>query len=479
MKKFILITFTLFCCGVFSQSFGQTIYSLEQALDAALDGSYTIKIARLNLESSRNNLEAVRMGLRTTVTTEFDLPRYNRALQSQFNTSLGTEEFYRIENTILEGRLFFNQPIVFTNGTFSLVGSLLGRDQVDANNLTRQDFFTDLSLRLVQPVFSFNSLSASLTRANINLSKTELLFNKTEQDIIYNVKAGFYNLYRAKQVLEITREKVAQSEISFQTASNKFKAGLLAEVEALQLEVDLAAAQNELLNAETNVKEAIDDFKILIGIPLSEKIDITGTLEYSPITLSPDSAIAAALLNRPELENLKSDITLQKLDKDEIDSQGSISGLITANYGVNNTAEQFKDAFSGLDENRSITFTLKIPVWDWGKNSLQTQAAEARIKIAELSYQETRERIIQEITGIYNRLEAAKARVDVLSKSVDVAQRSYDISVQRFNSGTITGFDLSQMQLRLTDAKINNLSALIDYNLALAEMQRRTLVIWK
>jgi outer membrane protein TolC len=65
--------------------------------------------------------------------------------------------------------------------------------------------------------------------------------------------------------------------------------------------------------------------------------------------------------------------------------------------------------------------------------------------------------------------------VEVLSKSVELAEKSYNISKSRFDAGTITSFDLSQMQLRLTDARTNSLYALIDYKLAVADLTRKTL----
>ncbi len=74
--------------------------------------------------------------------------------------------------------------------------------------------------------------------------------------------------------MEITAEKVKQTEISYETALNKFKAGLIAEVEALQLEVDLATAKNELLNSTNNFDEEKNNFKLLIGIPLSNDFEI-------------------------------------------------------------------------------------------------------------------------------------------------------------------------------------------------------------
>jgi ABC-type uncharacterized transport system fused permease/ATPase subunit len=59
--------------------------------------------------------------------------------------------------------------------------------------------------------------------------------------------------------------------------------------------------------------------------------------------------------------------------------------------------------------------------------------------------------------------------------SVTESQRSYGISVERFKVGQITTEDLVQSQRRLTDAKISNLSALIDYKLAIADLKRKTL----
>jgi outer membrane protein TolC len=57
---------------------------------------------------------------------------------------------------------------------------------------------------------------------------------------------------------------------------------------------------------------------------------------------------------------------------------------------------------------------------------------------------------------------------------VEVARKSYEISTARFEAGNITSFDLSQTQLRLTDAQTNSLNALIDYKLAIADLKRKT-----
>lgn len=469
---FQIILFILILSEVF---FAQRILTLDDALAIALKESYGIKSAEYYLISSQKTLEATKLGLRTSVNMEFDLPRYSRTLSSQFNPLAGIEEFFTVGYTTFESRLFFSQPIVFTDGVFSLVGSLWRRDQFNEEQDIPIDYYSNLSLRLRQPLFTFNTLSASLSRAEINLQKSERNYTRAEKEIIYNVTAGFYRLYQAKKSVEITKEKVNQTDISYNTAVNKFRAGLIAEVEALQLEIDLASSKNELLNSERNFMEAKDEFKLMIGLPLDENIDVIAELDYYPIDVDVKTAIDYALANRSELLNSESDIELRNLSVDEVDSRGNISALLTANFGINKNDNTFRDIFQGFAEDRSLVFTLSVPVLDWGRNGREVESARADLDIAYLNHHNQRQQIQKEIIAVINKLESAKARVDVLSKSVELAQKSYDISLARFQAGTITSFDLSQMQLRLTDAKTNSLNALIDYKLAAADLARKTL----
>ncbi|MEW6194149.1 MAG: TolC family protein [Bacteroidota bacterium] len=469
--KTVITIFIFLSCSIAS---GQRILTLEESISIAMGESYSIKSAEQSLVSSQMNLEAIKMGLRSSVDLEFDLPRYSRSLSSQFNTTIGTEQFFEVGNTTIEGRLSITQPILFTNGTLSISGSVFGRDQFSGLTGTSRDYFSNVGIRLQQPLFVFNTQAANLDRAEINLEKTQRQYNQAEKDIIYNVTSSFYYLFRSKKNVEITKEKVAQTEISYNTAVNKFKAGLIPEVEMLQLEVDLAASKNELLNAEQLFEEAKNEFKLLIGLNLSEKIDVTADLKYLPVEINTEEAIGNALKHRSDILNVEADITLSKMNIDQVESQSTIRADITANYGINKNDEQFDNIFNNFEDTRSVVMTVSIPVWDWGKNAKEVESAEAGHNLNLLRYQNLKEQIVKEVLSAINKLNSAKARVEVLSKSVDVAVKSYEINLERFKSGNITSFDLSQMQLKLTDSKINSLNAMIDYQIALADLERKT-----
>ncbi|MCX8010055.1 MAG: TolC family protein, partial [Ignavibacteria bacterium] len=358
MKQFIHILSFIF---IFTNSLlAQKVLTLEDAISIALRESHTIKSAQYSLMSSQKNLESIRLGLMTSVSLELDAPKYSRTLSSQFNPSIGSEEFFKIGNTTIESRLYFTQPIIFTNGTLSIVGSMFGRDQFSEVKGTTRDYFSNLSLRLRQPLFTFNTQKANLERAELNLEKARRNYTKAEMDLIYNVTSSFYDLYQLKENVKITEEKVNQTELSYKTASNKFKAGLIAEVEAMQLEVDLVTAKNELLSAKMRYEEEKDNFKLLIGLALTDEIDIQAEISYKPVEIDTALAIDNALKNRPELLNSEIEIKLSEMSVDEVDSKGNIRADLVANYGINKNDERLKDIFNQFDENRSVTLTFSL-----------------------------------------------------------------------------------------------------------------------
>jgi len=473
MKKILQIAIMIL---IPTLSFAQEIYTLDKSIDVALQKSFGITNAKYSLVESEKKLEAFKASLYSKLDLEFDLPNYSNNLTSQFNPATGKEEFYSVGSSRIEGRLRLTQPIIYTNGTVSIIGRVFGRDQFGTYSNSSRDYFSNFGISINQPLFTFNNQRANLERSEINLENAKRSFTHAEQNLIYDVKVAFYNLYKLKEDVKISEEKLKQNEESFETAENKRKAGLIAEVEAMQLEVDLASSRNDLLNSKRSFIEEINNFKILLGIDSEKEIDIISNLLYTPITIDDTSAINSALQNRADLLNQENDIYLSGIRVDEVDARRQIKLELNARYGISNNSTEVSSLYNDLLDDVNIALTLSVPVWDWGQNSMEVEASQANAMIEQITYNNLKKRIQNDVIAAINRINAAKARVEVLSRSVDIAEKSYNISTERFKSGTISSFDLAQIQLRLTEAKNNSLGALIDYNLAIADLERKTYV---
>lgn len=435
----------------------------------------------LNLLSSKKTLEAVERGLLSTVDLTFYTPDFSQGLISQLNPSTGLYQFYQNTQTTLFGQLVIDQPIIFTNGTLSLNAQLFGRDQF--NEQLRElsgidkvrDYYTYFYVQLRQPLFFPNTQKIQLRSAELGLEQTEASYTKAQLDIIYQVTQAFYFLYQTTRRVEIAETEVKQRQDSYKTALNKFKAGLIAEGDALKLEVDVMSSQNQLMSLRSDLASLQNAFKVLIGLPLEEEIAVVPKLECTAVTVDSVKAVAEALNNRVELKNARIGTELAEMKIAQVDAQRRFRVDLVASYGLTRDDSLWAGAFRNFDKSNSVRLQLTVPIWDWGASRAQVEQAEADYRNTELFLKQQELVIKQEIIDLINRIKVLASRMEVLQKSEVVAQKSYEISVSRFALGQITIEDLVQSQRRLTDAKIGNLSALIDYKLAIADLKRKTL----
>lgn len=468
MKKFCILFF-IFPLTVFAQ---RTV-NLDQALEIAFTKSYDIKSSKSSYDISRLQLEASKLGLYTSVDMTFSLPNYYSTLRREFNSATQTYDYFRTEENQLKGNLIINQPIIFTNGKLSLNGTLEGSRRF--NQANKENYYTNLYINFIQPLFSFNNLAADLRKNEISELTGRKNFTNAEFDLIYKVTLAFYNLYKTKKQFEIKSEEVKQKESSYETALSKYKAGMIAEVEALKLEVELAQSRNGMLDFKRSYEDLKNEFKLLIGMDLTEEINVETILDFNSVDINEQEMITLALKNRADLYEAEFQIESKQLELDETDAQRSIKFELNASYGLNKNTPFRDQLFKDLSESRQVSLNVNVPLWDWGSHRRRVEAGKIGFEQTKDRYEYLKKSVVKEIISAVNRINSAKESVEVLKKSVSVAEKSYEISIERFKVGKINSFELSQIQLNLTQAKLESLNAIIQYKLALADLERKTL----
>jgi outer membrane protein TolC len=362
------------------------------------------------------------------------------------------------------------------------------RDQLDITEKEKR-FFSSFRLSFNQPLFVPNTLKLGMERANLEHERAQREFTRTELDVVYRVTESFFGLYSAIRRLEIAREEVNQQEQAYELARQKFDAGLIPEVGALQMEVDLAQSRNRLLEAEGDLSQMEDRFKITVGLPLEQQVAVKTDFALSMFNVNEEKAIEQGLRHRAEIRRGEIDRRLAEITVQETDARTAIRGDIRAyydltgisdpylDYGVS-TARLFRSSINDIrrrPKNRGITFTLSVPIWDSGVNRAEVAAARARLERNELTERENKRLVVQDIRATITRLRETRGRLDVLTRSEEVALRSFEISQAQFDNGDITSQELAENRDRLTTARQNYLAAYIDYQLSVADLKRNTL----
>jgi outer membrane protein len=112
------------------------------------------------------------------------------------------------------------------------------------------------------------------------------------------------------------------------------KQGLIKEVDALQMEVDLAEAQNNYDLSVVTLGSALNEFKHLIGINFSDSVSLNSEFKYTVVIVDPVKAVQLALQNRLEIREQEIIIEQNKIDIKKEKSAGMIQSSLELSFGL-------------------------------------------------------------------------------------------------------------------------------------------------
>ncbi len=486
----VLGFFSMFISNCKAQESDSLVLSYEKAIAIALNESYAIKSHRENKKAVQSYYLYHKAQFKPQLNFNIFTPTWVESV-TQIDLPDGLPVYNSTGSLRTGGNLDFKY-ILPTGGNFSLYTNLY-QEHLNTILATQNDevlstdqFFTQVGIGFSQPIFTKNTLKENLLEASILYKQEVNNYTKGQMDIIYNVTVGFYSLFRQSRVVDINNEKLKNSKEAYRVALLKYESKRIAEAEVLIAEVEMEKDKAVLSESLNLLDREKDLFKQQIGIEIDKEIDISTNIELDTFTIDSEIAFEQALLHRVEIANDSLNILLKKIDIDRAKRERELKGKISAYYdftglGVEpnaNTNVLFNhslDNMANRPSNRGVSLTFSYPISDWGRASAKKQQAKANLVNATLSLEDTKITIIREIKDIIRTIEESKNRVRINDKNNQLASRSYEISKLRYKNGDITSQQLAQEQERLSEAQLAYINSFITYQLAIADLKRKTM----
>lgn len=458
---------------LFSGPVGAGQMSLDEALEIAFTKSPTIQRAVNGLQISEHNLEAQQASLKsqfnlTLTPYAYSKDRVFNELVSQYNTQ---------EQKSSAMQFSINQPIKWTDGTLRIIESLDWREASSSftGSMTETTYRNSLYLSLNQPLFTYNRTKLQLKDLELNLEKAQLNYAIQRLQIEQQVTSQFLRLYYYQRSVQISREELTNSRESYEIIKSKVDAGISAEEELYQADLTWANSRASLENSQIQYENALDNFKILLGLPLEDDFEVTADIRKELVEVNAARAIEHGLASRMELRQLDIDIqnAMHNLIRTGADNEFEASVDVT--YGLVGTDPEFNNLYDSPTRNQSIQVSVNIPLYDWGRKKHRLAASQAQVDNARLSADEERRQVTYEIRQAYRSLQNQKTQIEIAEKNVKNARLTYEINLERYRNGDLSSKDISFYQDQLSREQLNEVSALINYRLALLDIKIRSL----
>jgi outer membrane protein len=372
---------------------------------------------------------------------------------------------------------------------------------------TQNTFYNSFNLQTSVDLFNFGSKKNTIAANLFAFQASKAAVDKVKNDISLNVAGSYLQVLLNKEQLAIDSIKVQQTAAQLNNTRKLVQAGSVPELNAVQLEAQLAQDSANYITAQGNLAKSLLYLKALLQLDAATPFDVvTPPVELIPIdpisSLQPEDVYRLALQNLPQQR--VNNLLLKSAQKNADAARAvmypnlSVGASIQTNYSnsknkqrianltpitdtigfVSNTNQPvvkggytwdnvyFADPyFSQLQNNfgRGVGFTISVPIFNGGSARTNWERAKLNIRTYELQQQQDNLNLKQDIYNAYTDAVTSLESFNASNKTVAAAERAYDFATKRWTVGLLNTLDLITTQNNLYTARQQRVLAQYNY----------------
>ena len=421
---------TLFSPPVQAQQSPDTL-RLDTAVQRALDDNRQAQIVRRQVDIAENNVSLGNAGFLPTLTGQAS---YTRTQSSSDQTFLGGQ----------------------TQST-------------DGAQSTQSGASADLRWTVFDGLRPF----ATYDRLGAQRDRQAAATDEEIEALVADVIAGYYDVARQQQQLDVLREAAAISRERLRIVQVRQDVGSASDLAVRQARVDLNADSAAVLRQQTALVNAKTQLNQLLGRPddasiryaVTSTIEVDTSLGYTPLQRT-------ALQESPALMQARQALRAAEAERRQVRADFFPTVDLTAGYGYSQL-----DAESGfLQESTSTDLTygvsLSFDLFDGLNRWRRTQNAQIRANNARLAVEDVRTRLTTELTSAYERYQNRLQLVALERQTLEAVRANVDVALAQFEQGTITSVELREVQEQFIQAETRLLTAQFEAKQAEVELLR-------
>lgn len=384
-----------------------------------------------------------------------------------------------------------------------------GRNQnpVTFSLITQGYISSGFTLQAAADIFNWNSKRNNLAGNAFQAKAAFADVEKLRNDLSLNIAGAYLQALLAKQQAAVSEVQVKQTAAQLQNTRKLVAVGSLPELNALQLEAQLANDSSNLVAAQGSVRTALLLIKSYLNIDAGAPFEIEAPpIESIPLEtladLQPDLVYQLALQNLPQQK--ANTLRIEAANKFIASARGamyptfSLFGSLGTNYN-NQTTEIRKITpvnapvgsvnvggtdynvfplqpvnsytygktpyFPQLDQNfrQTVGLSMSVPIANGGSLRTAYERNKLNKRSLELQQELDNQSLQQDIYKAYNDVVTSLEKYNAAVKTVNANQQAFDFANKRYNIGLLNTLDLLTTQNNLFSAKLQSLQAQYDY----------------
>ncbi len=468
---------------------------LDKAIEIALTNNLSIAVERINPKIEEKNVTLENAAFDKTLFADFSLDKSVTPSASAFsspdvNSSENRNFSVGIRQALKTGanyELSLETVRNTTNSEFSGLNPQHNSSlELGFTQPLLKNFGTDLNTRKIR-----------IATNDRNISKNA--FKKIVIESIANVKNTYWDLVFKREDLNVKKQSLDLARDLEKRVRIQVDVGVLAPIEILQAQAEVAAREESVIIAENEIKDLEDELKTELNFPAdADEWDQALIPASSPVftdeTFELGELMKTALESRSEIKQLKLDMDSKKIDVAYKKNQLYPTVDLVASFGLNGISGDAAEvtSFSGTASTsrfggglgRSLDRSLSGEYYSYdvglmfeyplcnrsAKSSLSASKLEVEKSLLQIKKQE--QKITLEVKEAVRQIRTNIKRVKVTRVSKKLSKEKLKAEEKKFDVGLSTSFQILEFQKDLVEEQSKEIKAIIDYNKSIVDLHQ-------
>ncbi len=406
MKALVLLTISI----CYSQN-----YTLEKAVEIALQNKETLKASALDLNSSKQEIKSSYSGI---------LPSL------------------RASTSMSEAR-FPEQTVGFNQSS----GEILS----DVSSITS----ASSNISIYQNLYDGGVWWNNIRLAKNNYKISEQFNRQIKTNIIRDVHFAYFNYLKAMQLLSVARSNLMSSQQQLALVEQKFDLGSAKKTDLLKAKVRFGQARVDLISNDASLKSAYRNLKNAMGlINTNDEFSISDV--ERPLEIIPEFETGFELIQKfnPSIKAKQYQIVAAKIGTKI--AKGSRMPNISISASAFGTAESISDAVSnsyGDNQRTNTSLSISLPLYSGNTISTQIQKAKLTVNIQESEYLTQLEDLSVQLKDLIDQLQNFIEIIPINETVLESAEEDLKLSQVRYSQGSTTILEVLNAQVSVVQAK--------------------------
>lgn len=321
------------------------------------------------------------------------------------------------------------------------------------------------NVSLQQMLFDFWRTPTSVNVSRLNVESSRRDIDNSINSVANTVKSSYYGVLKAKRARDVNMEVVDQYAKHFRIAVIFFEGGKKPKYDVTKAELDLSQARLNLISAENDLKVAWVSLNNAMGIDGDAEYAIHDNLAFEKYEVTLEDALKTAYQTRPDLKSLEAqrDSAEQSVARAKQEYYPRLNG---------NAQYNFAGSKYPLGQGWYAGVALSVNLFDGLSTTNKVAEAQANKQSVDAKISSMKLQIMLDVKQAWLALIKAKQTIDTTTVQIRQAGENLEITNLRYDAGLATPLEVTDATVTYSQAKLANISALFDYKVARANMEK-------